>query len=295
MLGALMDRMLEMVCEMLASFNIAMAEAAFGNLHNLTGTISDTAAMTPDTFSGEMLFYAQSINDSVIVPIAGIILTFVAVQSLVSVVNEKNTFTDYEIQSLGKWIFMTTIAIVLITHSMDIIMGLFELGKHVTQQAMGIVGSAGGTDDPSAYVDAVSELMNQHVADREIGLLGISGLMMFVVVLSTWAAMIIVPVVVYVRFFYIYMTIAVAAIPMSTLTSHRFSGMGENYLKTIMALAFQALFMLLVIGLFELFIQRALTGENIQTVLIALGTGAALLIILMLRTESISKSIFSAH
>lgn len=270
------------------------ATNVFTKVSNMAESIGKEAGKSPIGFSTEMYVLVNEINNKIVVPIAGLILTYIAVTQLIHMINDKNTFVDYELQSLFKWILTVSIAVWLVSHSMAIVMSIFSIGTKLTKEVTDLVVK-GDTVDFMSHVATITEQAKAFAADGKLmplfslsfGLLILSG---FITVVSIF-----VPVIIYVRFFYIYMNLAIASIPMATLTSSKVSSIGENYLKSTFALSFQAMFMVLAVALFSAFITYASSLETVTEILLALGSGAIMLVLLLLKTESISKSIFNAH
>lgn len=288
------ERMEKWIANKMVEACVEKATVVFTKISKLAESVTTESSHSPESFSPEMFELVERINNNIIIPIAGLILTYIAVMQLINMVNDKNTFVDYELQTLFKWMITVSISIYLVSNSMTIIMALFDIGRNVTMSVTNLITSSAATDFMT-HVDTIRETAEAYAENKEIITLmslagGLTLLSLFITIVSIF-----VPVIIYVRFFYIYINIAVSSIPMATLTSNKLSNVGENYLKNILALSFQAMFMILVVALFSAFITVAATKTEVHEILLALATGAAMLVLLLLKTESISKSIFAAH
>ena len=262
---------------------------------NITQFISESSNMSLSAFSGEMFGFASTITQSVILPIAGVVLSYVAITNLIQIINDKNTFYDNEVQSLFKWLVRTAIAIILVSNSFAITNAFFEVGVQIVDNAGTVTSS---NYDQDALMEIVENSVDEHVEEGNWGTLALQGAGGFLALIMTYIASAIVPVIVYVRFFKMYLYLAIGSVPMSTLTQGRVSSIGENYVRNILALAFQALMMLLVVVMYSLFLTNTLSATlskgNIMALVGMFITASFLLIILLFQTEAISKSIFNA-
>ena len=110
-----------------------------------------------------------------------------------------------------------------------------------------------------------------------------------------WALNIIIFVIVYGRMLEIYMMTSLAPIPVATLANREVGSMGQNYLKSLFAVGFQGLLILLCVGIYAVLVQSiATTGDPIGAIWSCVGY-TVLLAFMLFKTGSIAKSIFSAH
>ena len=81
----------------------------------------------------------RNLSETAIIPIAGMILTFVMCYELITMITEKNNMHEFEPTALYKWIFKTFVAVYILTHTFDIVMGVFALAQNVVNSSAGLI------------------------------------------------------------------------------------------------------------------------------------------------------------
>ncbi len=232
----------------------------------------------------------QSLSETVIIPIAGIILTFVMCYELIQMVIEKNNLHDIETFMFFKWIFKTFVAVMIVTNTFNIIMGIFDMSQHVVSNAAGVIISDTSIDITASIADMETRLM-----EMELGpLLGIWLQSMFIG-LTMNALTICIFVVIYGRMIEIYLMTSLGAIPFATMVNREWGGMGQNYLKSMLALGFQAFLIMVCVGIYAVLVQSIATDSDIMAAIWTCVGYTVLLCFTLFKTGSLSKSIFSAH
>ena len=232
----------------------------------------------------------RSLSENVIVPIAGVIITFVMCYELIQLVIEKNNLHDFETFIFFKWIFKTFIAVLLVTNTWNIVMGVFNVTQGVVDQSAGVIIGNTNIDITSIITDLETRL-----ADMEIGALFGLWFQSLFVGLTMKALSICIMLVIYGRMIEIYLVTSVAPIPMATMINHEWGSVGQNYLKSLLALGFQAFLIMVCVGIYAVLVQTiAVTGDISGAIWACMGY-TVLLCFTLFKTGSLAKSIFSAH
>lgn len=262
----------------------------FDNVNTQVGEIAGDVGMTPSAWNGDIFSMVRSLSETVIIPIAGIILTFVMCYELIQMVIEKNNMHEIDTWIFFKWIFKTFVAVYLITNTFNIVMAIFDMSQHVVSGAAGVIITDTNIDITSVITD-----METRLGEMEVGtLLGI-WLQSMVVGLTMHILSACIFVVIYGRMLEIYITTSLAPIPFATMANREWGGMGQNYLKSMLALGFQAFLIMVCVGIYAVLVQSIATDEDIITAIWTCMGYTILLCFTLFKTGSLAKSIFSAH
>lgn len=274
-----------------------LIECIMGNLSGLFDQVNDTVgdvaadvALTPQGWNPGVFSMIQSLSNNVIVPIAGIILTFVLCYELISMIAERNNMHDFETFIFFKWIFKVFVAVYLVTHTFDITMAVFELSQTVVQQSAGVI-----TGNTAIQFDTVlGSLPDQFetMGNGELfGLLVESILIRITTpILSVCVMLVLVG-----RMVEIYIYCSVGAIPFATMTNREWGQMGNNYLRGLVALGLQGFFIMVCIAIYAALIAGIGSAENIHAAIWSCAGYTLLLCFSLFKTSSILRSIFNAH
>ena len=273
-----------------------LIEGIMGNLTGLfdtvntrVGEIAVEVGTTPAAWNAGVFSLIRQISETVILPIAGLILTFVATYELIQMLIDRNNLHDIDTWLFFKWIFKTAAAILILSNTFNIVNAVFDVSQSVIARSVGVIqGSTDITPDMLATLEATLETM-------ELG--SLLGLFMqtMLIGLTMKALSIIIFVLVYGRMLEIYMLTSLAPIPVATLSNREVGQMGQNYLKSLFAVGFQGLLILLCVGIYGVLVQGISTsGDPIGAIWGCAGY-TVLLCFMLFKTGSISKSIFGAH
>ena len=287
---SIIDSITQWLKEMLVGGITGNLSGMFDNVNQKVGEIAGEVGMTPSAWNGGVFSMIQSLSETVIIPIAGIILTFVMCYELIQMVIEKNNLHDIETFMFFKWIFKTFVAVMIVTNTFNIIMGIFDVSQHVVSNAAGVIISDTSIDITASIADMETRLM-----EMELGpLLGIWLQSMFVG-MTMRALTICIFVVIYGRMIEIYLMTSLGAIPFATMVNREWGGMGQNYLKSMLALGFQAFLIMVCVGIYAVLVQSIATDSDIMGAIWTCVGYTVLLCFTLFKTGSLSKSIFSAH
>lgn len=273
-----------------------LVEAIMGNLsglfdsvNNQVGEIASDVGMTPANFSPGVFAMIRNISENVIIPIAGLILTFIVCHELIQLIIEHNNLANFETWIFFKWIFKTFVAVMLITNCFNITMAVFDVAQHVIASAGGIIGGNTSINDSAiAGMQSTLEAM-------EIGpLLGVY-LQTFLLNFGMRIMSLIIFIIIYGRMIEIYLMTSLAPIPFSTFGNREQSQIGQNYLRSLFALGFQGFLIMICVGIYAVLIQGiSFSSDIISSIWGVLGY-TVLLCFTLFKTGSLAKSVFNAH
>ena len=273
-----------------------LIEGIMGNLTRLfdtvntrVGEIAVQMGTPPAAWNAGVFSLIRQISETVILPIAGLILTFVATYELIQMLIDRNNLHDIDTWIFFKWIFKTAAAILILSNTFNIVNAVFDVSQSVIARSSGII--QGSTDITPGMLDTLEATL------ETMGLGELLGLFMqsMLIHMTMWALNIIIFVLVYGRMLEIYMLTSLAPIPVATLSNREVGQMGQNYLKSLFAVGFQGLLVLLCVGIYGVLVQGISTsGDPIGAIWGCVGY-TVLLCFMLFKTGSISKSIFGAH
>ena len=262
----------------------------FDSVNSQIGEIAGEVGKTPAAWNGGVLSMIQSLSENVIVPIAGLILTFVMCYELIQMVIDKNNLHDVDTWMFFKWIFKTFCAVLIVTNTWNIVMGVFDAAQSVVGSAAGVVIS-----ETSIDISAVLGNLDTTLAAMELGpLFGLWFQSLFVG-LTMRALTVCIFVVIYGRMIEIYLVTSIAPIPMATMVNREWGSMGQNYLRSLLALAFQAFLIIVCVGIYAVLVKNIATGADIMNAIWTCMGYTVLLCFTLFKTGSLAKSIFNAH
>ena len=287
---SIIDSITEWLKELLISGITANLSGMFDTVNSKVGEIAGEVGKTPSAWNGGVFSMIQSLSDNVIIPIAGIILTFVMCYELIQMVIEKNNLHDIETFMFFKWIFKTFVAVLILTNTFNIIMGIFDMSQHVVSNAAGVI-----ITDTNIDITTVIANMEESLKEMELGpLLGL-WLQSTLIGFTMTALSICIFVIIYGRMIEIYLMTSMAAIPLATMVNREWGSMGQNYLRAMLALGFQAFLIMVCVGIYAVLVQSISTdGDIIKAVWTCVGY-TVLLCFTLIKTSSMAKSLFNAH
>lgn len=286
---SILDQITEWLTTMLISGIMGNLTGMFDSVNAQVGEIAGDVGMTPASFSPAVFAMIRNISESVIVPIAGIILTFIACYELIQMIIDHNNLANFETWIFFKWVFKTFVAVMLITNCFNITMAVFDVAQHV-------ISSSGGIIQGSTAIDAAAlEAMQETLEAMELGpLLGLY-LQTFVVQVTMLALSAVIFVIVYGRMIEIYLVTSLAPIPFATFGNREQSHTGQNYLRSLFALGFQGFLIMICVGIYAVLIQGiAFSDDIIMSIWGVLGY-TVLLCFTLFKTGGLAKNVFAAH
>lgn len=286
----ILDQIGEWIKEFLIRCITKNLSGLFDQVNDAVGNVAVDVAKTPQDWNSSVFSMIRALSDNVIIPIAGVILTFVLCYELISMIIDKNNMHDFDTFILYKWIFKVFVAVYLVTHTFDITMAVYEVGQKVVQQSAGLIGSNTSIDFDAIAGGLLSQL-DAMENDELFGLLVESLLIRITTpILSVCIMLVLVG-----RMVEIYIYCSVGAIPFATMTNREWGQMGNNYLRGLVALGLQGFFIMVCVAIYSVLVSNIAGAENLHTAIWSCAGYTLLLCFSLFKTSSISRSIFNAH
>ena len=288
-----MEKLLQQLTEYLQGILVSgimdNLTSTFSNLNTKLGDVTSSLAQSPADFQPSVFNMIRSLSENVIMPIAGLLLTFIACYELIQLVMAHNNLANFETWVFFKWVFKTFVAVELITHTFDITMAIFDVAQHVISQSGGIIADT-TTVDASALAD-----MQTTLEEMELGPLFAIFLQTFVVQFIFNILAMIIYVIVIGRMIEIYLYVSLAPIPFATFGNKEQSMIGQNYLRSLFALGFQGFLIMVCVGIYAVLIRNvAFTSDIMGSLWNALGF-TILLGFTLFKTGAVAKGVLHAH
>lgn len=265
-------------------------QGLFDNVNQQVSGIAGQVGTTPQAWNSGVYSMIRSLSDNVILPIAGVILAIVMTMELLQLVLEKNNLQSFETWIFFKWIFKTFCAILIVTNTWDIIMGIFDAAQSVVRSAAGIIRA----DTDIDLVQVIGDL-EVRLQEMKLGaLLGLWFQTLFVGV-TLQALSICIFVIVYGRMVEIYVVTSLAPIPMATMMNHSWGQMGQNYLRSLFALGFQAFLIIVCVAIYAVLVHTIAVGTDVVAAIWTCIGYTVLLCFSLFKSGGVAKQIFGAH
>ena len=288
-MGSILDAIADWLKELLISGIMGNLTGVFDSVNSRVGEIASDVGMTPANFSPGIFSMIRNVSESVILPIAGLILTFIACYELIQLIIEHNNLANFETWIIFKWIFKTFVAVTLISNCFNIVMAVFDVCQNVISGSGGIIGAS------TAVSDSAIAAMEATLETYGVGtLLGIY-LMSFVIQLTLWILSIVIFVIVYGRMIEIYLMTSLAPIPLSTFGNREQGQTGQNYLRSLFALGFQGFLIMICVGIYAVLIQSISFTSDIVASLWGVVGYTVLLVFTLFKTGGLARSVLNAH
>lgn len=286
----LWDSITEWLKELLVGGIISNLSGMFDHVNQKVGEISTQVGTTPQGWNSGVFSMVQNLSETVIVPIAGMILAFVMTLELIQLIIDKNNLNDVDTWMFFKWIFKTAAAILIVTNTWNIVMGVFDVAQSVVNRAAGVIISDASIDISSVVTDMEARMMEMDLGP----LFGLWFQSLFVGI-TMWALTICIFIIVYGRMVEIYLVTSVAPIPMATMLNREWGQMGQNYLRSLFALGFQAFLIIICVGIYAVLVQNIAMESDIIAAIWSCVGYTVLLCFTLFKTGSLAKSVFNAH
>ncbi len=274
-----------------------LIQGILGNLNGMfdatnqkVAELSAQIGTTPQAWNGSIFGMIQNLSETVIVPIAGAILAFVMTLELIQLITEKNNLGDVDTWMFFKWAFKSAAAVLIVTNTWNIVMGVFDAAQSVVSSASGLIISDTRIDIASVLTDLESRLQTMDIGP----LFGLWFQSMFVGI-CTWAITICIFIVIYGRMIEIYLVTSIAPIPVATMLGKEWGGMGQNYLRSLLALGFQAFLIIVCVAIYAVLVQNIASMDDISAAIWTCMGYTVLLCFCLFKTSSLAKSVFNAH
>ena len=286
----LWDKVTEWLKELLVGSIMSNLTGLFDNVNRQVAGIADNVGATPQAWNGGVFGMIRNLSDNVSLPIAGVILALVATLELIQMIVDRNNMHDMDTFMLAKWVFKTACAVVIVTNTWNIVMAVFDVAQSVVSRASGLVIA-----DTDIRIDSVIVGLEAKLAEMELGaLFGLWVQSMFVG-FTMWALAICIFIITYGRMIEIYLVTSVAPIPMATMANREWGQMGQNYLRSLFALGFQAFLIIICVAIYAILVRGIAVETDVSTAIWTCMGYTVLLCFTLFKTSSLARSIFHAH
>lgn len=284
------DKITEWLKELMVSGIMDNLTGLFDNVNTKVGDIAGQVGATPQGWNASIFSMIRNLSDNIILPIAGVILAIVMTIELIQLITDRNNLHDVDTWMFFKWIFKTACAVLIVTNTWIIVMGVFDVAQNVVNNASGIIIG----DTSITLTDHIPDL-EARLMDMELGpLLGL-WLQSFIVGITMWALSICIFLICYGRMIEIYLVTSIAPIPMATSVNREWGQMGQNYLRSLFALGFQGFLIIVCVAIYAVLVQGMVVETDISAAIWTCMGYTVLLCFALFKTGSLSKSIFNAH
>ena len=288
-MDAILQQIADWLKELLVDGIMNNLSGRFDAVNRQVEDVATQVGTTPANFSPGVFGLVRGISESVIIPVAGIFLTFIACYELIQLIIEHNNLANFETFVIFKWIFKTFVAVMLITNTFNIVMAVFDVAQHVINSSAGLIGG-------STAIDAVAlDSLRDTLEAMDLGpLLGLF-LQSFIVQVCSTILSVAIFVIVYGRMVEIYLMTSLAPIPFSTFGNREQSHIGQNYLRALFALGFQGFLIMICIGIYAVLVQTVSFTDDIIGSIWGIMGYTVLLCFSLFKTGTLAKSVMSAH
>ena len=282
------DKIEEFFKELLLGGIQANLESMFLDINDKVGAVATDVGKTPMGWNGDVFAFIKSINDSVIITIAGLIITAVLCIELINMVMQKNNMHDTDTFEFFKYIIKMWIAVWLVSHAFEFSMAVFDVVQHMVNKAAGVINTS-ATVSGDQMVVMMDTLKEKGLGELVMILFETSLIKVAIQVIS-----VVIMLVVYGRMFEIYVYSLVSAIPFATMGNKEWGQIGTNYIKGIFALGLQGLFLMVCLRIYAVLV-KTIKITDIHTSTMTILGYAVLLGLMMLKSGTLAKSVLNAH
>ena len=276
--------------EILTAGIISNLSGMFDSPNQQVSQIVGDVGLTPQAWNSGIFNMIQNLSNTVILPIAGAILAFVMTLELIQLITDKNNLHDVDTWMFFKWVFKSAAAVLIVTNTWTIVMGIFDAAQSVGSSAAGVIVGNTSIDISTLMADMESRLLEMDVGP----LLGLWFQSLFVGI-CTWAITICIFIVIYGRMIEVYLVTSIAPIPMATMVNREWGQMGQNYLRSLFALGFQAFLIVVCVAIYSVLVQNIAISTDISAAIWTCMGYTVLLCFCLFKTSSLAKSVFNAH
>lgn len=286
----IMESIVKWFREILVGGIISNLSGMFDNVNAQVGEISTQIGMTPQSWNASIHDMIRSLSETVIVPIAGVILAVVMTVELIQMIADRNSMHDIDTWMFFKWIFKTFCAVMIVTNTWSIVMGVFDAAQSVVNSAAGVINTNAELDISTVVTDLETRLM-----EMEIGPLIGLWFQSLLIGVTMHALTICIFIISYGRMIEIYLVTSMAPIPMAAMMNKESGNMGQNYLRSLFALAFQAFLIIVCVAIYAVLVQNIAVDSDVSDAIWTCAGYTVLLCFALFKTGTMSKAIFSAH
>ncbi len=289
-----MDSIFDKITQAINDFLISLIEGSlstmFNDVNQKVGTIATEVGKTPQQWNASVFSIIENLSNSVIVPIAGLIITFVLCYELISMIIDKNNMHDVDTFMFFKYFFKACVAVLIVSNTFNLIMAVFDVGQHIVSNSAGVIAGNTSINISSALTNLRPTLEAMGTGELFLLMLETALVSLCMKILSVC-----ITVVIFGRMIEIYLYSSVGAIPFATMANREWGQVGSNYLRGLVALAFQGFFIMVCVGIYAALVNNFTATSDIHSTIFSIAAYTVVLCFTLFKTGSISKSIFNAH
>lgn len=286
----ILDSINEWIREILIGAINGNLSTMFGDVNEKVGSIAGEVGQTPQAWNASIFSMIRTLSENVIVPVAGLVITYVLCYELITMITDKNNMHDVDTFMFFKWFFKSWVAVYLVTHTFDITMAVFELAQHVVGGAAGVIGGNTSINVNSALSSMQSQLGSMEIPELLLLVMETSLVSLCMKIMS-----ILITVILYGRMIEIYLYCSVAPIPFATMTNREWGQIGNNYLRSLFALGFQGFLIMICVGIYAVLVNSMIIANNLHSAIFSLASYTVILCLSLFKSGALAKSIFNAH
>ena len=290
-MGGIIDKITEFIKEILQGWVLSNLDNMFTDVNEKVGTIAGEVSKTPSTWNTGIFNMIKNLSENVVIPIAGMVISFVLIYELITMVIDKNNMHDFDTSLFFRFLMKACIAVSLLSKTFDIVMAVFDVGNHVVLQAASVISGSTNLN----VEETLKTMFNNQIDSMGIGELIGLGMETMIISLCMNIMSVLITVILYGRMIEIYLYVSVAPIPAATVTNREWGSVGTNYLKGLVALAFQGFFIMVCVAIYAVLVTGVAVAGNLHSALWSVAAYTIILCFSLFKTGSLSKSIFHAH
>ena len=284
----ILDAITNWIKDLLIGAITSNLSSMFGDVNDKVGTIAAEVGQTPAGWDINIFNMIRTISETVVLPIAGLIITYVLCAELIGMITDKNSMHEIDTFMFFKYFFKAWVAIFIVTHTFDITMAVFDVAQHIVAGAAGVIHGSTAID------------INAAIAAMNLPAYGIPELLLlmletFIVSFCLKIMGIVITVILYGRMIEIYCACSIAPIPFATMTNKEWGQIGNNFLRGLFALGFQGFFLMVCVGIYSVLVNDMIIAANVHSAIFSLAAYTVLLCFAMMKSGALAKSILNAH
>jgi len=285
---SILDAITNWIKELLIGAIESSLAGMFGDVNEKVGTIAAEVGATPQAWNANIFSMIQTLSETVILPIAGIIITYVLCAELIGMVIDKNSMHEIDTFMFFKWFFKAWVAVFIVAHTFDITMAVFDVAQHIVSGAAGVIHGS-----TAINIDAAIAAMNlEAYGIPELLLLTLET---FIVSFCLKIMSVIITVILYGRMIEIYLTCSVAPIPLATMANKEWGQTGNNFLRGLLALGIQGFFLMVCVGIYAVLVNDMIIATDVHSAIFSVAAYTVMLCFAMMKSGNLAKSILHAH
>lgn len=276
--------------DLLISFVESNLTTMFTDVNEKTATIASEVGQTPKDWNSGIFNMIQNLSETAIIPIAGLVITFVLCYELISMVTEKNNMHDIDSWMFFKWVFKAMIAVYLVTNTFQITMAVFDIGQQIVSSAAEAINGDTSIDISSTIVE-----MRTGMEQMNLGELLQLSLETMLISICMKILSVLITVIMYGRMIEIYLYTSIAPIPFATFANREWGATGNNYIRGLLALGFQGFFIIVCVGIYAVLVNSMTISANIHAALFSIAAYTVVLCFALFKTGSLARQVFNSH